>query len=156
MNQITPEKYVDAFISSIIVYDQEDRGLKYPSETLVRLFKGNYIPNLQKDKSGLKILDVGCGNGNNTVFFKSIGFDAYGVEIDQEIIDYLNKKFNTAGVSFRQGLNSKLPFEDNTFDFLVSWNVIHYEGNHENILRALEEYKRVLKPSGRVFFFVLR
>ncbi len=54
-------------------------------------------------------------------------------------------------VSMSVGFNCELPFSDNTFDFLVSWNVIHYENTETNIRRAIKEYRRVIKPGGRFF-----
>ena len=49
------------------------------------------------------------------------------------------------------GTNQKIPFDDNMFDALVSWDVLHYEGNDANYHLALKEYQRVLKPGGRLF-----
>ena len=37
------------------------------------------------------------------------------------------------------------------FDYIVSWNVIHYESTEENMMKAIKEYSRVLKPGGRIF-----
>jgi len=49
----------------------------------------------------------------------------------------------------RTGTNRHLPFQDNEFDLLVSWNVIHYENNEAAIREAVSEYYRVLKLRGR-------
>jgi ubiquinone/menaquinone biosynthesis C-methylase UbiE len=51
----------------------------------------------------------------------------------------------------RVGTNTKLPFPDDEFDFLVSWNVLHYESTEAGIRAGLAEYRRVLKPGGRLF-----
>lgn len=127
--------------------------LSWPSETLVRLFKGNYVPGLQKDFAGKTILDVGCGQGNNLFFLASLGLDIYGTEVSQEVCDTVENKLKSLGYkpSLSVGFNCELPFPDNTFDFLVSWNVIHYENTEEDMRRAIKEYSRVLKPNGRFF-----
>ncbi len=59
--------------------------LMWPSETLVRLFKGNYVPGLEKDYAGKKVLDVGCGQENNLLFLASLGLELYGTEVSQEV-----------------------------------------------------------------------
>ena len=51
----------------------------------------------------------------------------------------------------RYGVNQKLPFIDNMFDVLVSWDVLHYEGQEKNIHLAIKEYMRVLTYGGRLF-----
>lgn len=102
---------------------------------------------------GKSILDVGFGNGNNIMFFASLGMKVSGVEIHQDICDSANKKFSRIGieVDLQVGTNQDLPFDDNTFDLLVSWNVLHYEGNEEGIKAGIKEYARLLKPNGRLY-----
>lgn len=51
----------------------------------------------------------------------------------------------------RKGTNDNIPWENNTFDYLVSWNVIHYESSESGMLKAIKEYYRVLKKRGRIF-----
>ena len=51
----------------------------------------------------------------------------------------------------RVGTNQSLPLESGTFDFLVSWNVLHYEETKEDVLATrIAENARVVKPGGRV------
>ena len=127
--------------------------LVWPSETLVRLFKGDYIPYIDKNYEGKKIIDVGFGMGNNLLFFGTLGMELYGVEVNQEIINIVENKLKKMGYNpiLKVGSNRNIPFKDNEFDFLVSWNVLHYEDSESKILEALREYRRVLKPKGRIF-----
>lgn len=127
--------------------------LIWPSETLVRLFKGSYIPGLDKNYAGKKVLDVGFGTANNTIFLATLGLKIYGTEVEQEICDMIKDRMKGLGyeADLRVGTNSKMPFKDNEFDFLVSWNVIHYEDSEEKMRSAIKEYARVLKPGGRFF-----
>jgi 2-polyprenyl-3-methyl-5-hydroxy-6-metoxy-1,4-benzoquinol methylase len=67
---------------------------QWPSETLVRIMKGNFIPNINLDYSGKKVLDVGCGNGNNLLFLGSLGLKLFGTEIEQSICDDTMKRLN--------------------------------------------------------------
>ena len=134
-------------------YCQKKKGLMYPNETLVRFFKGTYMPAYKPNYEGMKVLDVGFGTGNNSMFLGSLGMKLFGVEVGQEICKEGMKKLKSLGLKadFRVGTNSDLPFEDNSFDYLVSWDVIHYEGSEKKIIKAVEEYHRVLKPGGWLF-----
>lgn len=127
--------------------------LMWPSETLVRVFKGSYVPGLDRDYTGKKVIDVGFGNGNNLVFLATLGLSLHGSEVDSEICDMVNGKLGSLGqtADLRIGTNRAIPFDDDEFDFLVSWNVLHYEDNEADMRAAIKEYARVLKPGGRFF-----
>ncbi len=130
-----------------------DLELVWPSETMVRVFKGDYVPDLNHDYAGKSVLDVGFGIGNNLIFLASLGLAVYGTELSEEICQIAGSKLSQRGYSatLKVGSNRQLPFPDNSFDFLTSWNVLHYEDNEEAICQAISEYKRVLKPGGRFF-----
>lgn len=132
---------------------QKRQELTYPTETLVRLFRGDYVTGEQLHLDGKSVLDVGFGAGNNTIYLASLGMNVYGVEIHQSICDQLENKLSQLGMSadLRVGENRSLPFPDNSFDYLVSWNVLHYEGTEKNICEGIKEYSRVLKKGGRLF-----
>ncbi len=126
--------------------------LAFPSETLIRLFRGDYLTGQLPQVEGKRLVDVGFGNGNNTAFFCSLGMDVHGVEIHPDICRQAAARFGEAGLkaSFETGTNRELPYPDEHFDFLVSWNVLHYEGSEEGVVAGLREYARVLKPGGRL------
>lgn len=131
----------------------DDSEGMWPSETLIRLFKGDYIPGLNKDYVGKKVLDVSFGIGNNLIFLASLGLSLGGTEVHEDICRMISAKLLRLGyeTDLRVGTNRCLPFPDNEFEFLVSWNVIHYEDNEQDLRSAIAEYCRVLKPGGRVF-----
>jgi SAM-dependent methyltransferase len=126
--------------------------LSAPSETLIRAFKGTYIPDMPTDFSGMRALDVGCGTGNNAFFLASLKLDVYCTEIHQDICDLVMAEAKSMGhrLTVKVATNRSLPFTENFFDFLVSWNVLHYENTEENIRAGIAEYARVLKPGGRL------
>ena len=127
--------------------------LGWPSETLIRLFKGSYIPGLDKNYQGKKLLEVGFGNANNMQFLATLGFKLAGTEVSETICQIATKKLSAKGysVDLKVGTNRSLPFPDHYFDFLVSWNVIHYESNEKHMREAIAEHARVMKPGARFF-----
>lgn len=149
MNQIAFQKWAEAYRR----FEKEGTILSWPSLTLVRMFMGNYIPGLDKNYNGKKVLDVGCGSGNNLIFAGTLGLDLYATEVAEDICDLAKERMSKFGFSIdiRVGFNTKLPFEDDFFDYLVSWNVVHYADNEEELKKTTAEYARVLKPGGRIF-----
>jgi ubiquinone/menaquinone biosynthesis C-methylase UbiE len=128
-------------------------ALSFPNETLLRLFKGNYVPNMPRSLKGLRALDVGFGSGNNLHLLTSMGMEVAGTEVSEEICLMTGQRMRVRGIraDLRVGTNTALPYNDDTFDFLVSWNVLHYEDTDDKIRKGISEYARVLKPGGRVF-----
>jgi len=126
--------------------------LAYPSETLVRLFRGNYIKGMPKIYQGMSVLDVGCGSGNNMLFLASLGMRVSGVETSDEMCAAARGKLAAFGfeADVQVGDNRNLPFSSNSFHFLVSWNVLHYEDEEVRVEDAIAEYARVLKPGARL------
>ena len=131
---------------------QASRQLSYPCETLIRLFKGDYLPDMPKTFAGLRLCDVSCGTGNNAFFFCDLGLSVFATEIHEEICSQVRGSAEASGrtIDIRVGTNRNLPFADNFLDFLVSWNVLHYENNEADICSGIAEYARVLRPGGRL------
>jgi len=140
----------EAWAKAYVSFSQDQM---WPNETLIRLFKGKYVTNLSKDFKNKTVLDIGFGNGNNLIFLKSLGLNISGTEVHPDICKLVTDKLKTMNFqsNLKVGTNKNLPFEDNQFDFLVSWNVIHYEKSEQDMMSAIKEYARVLKPNGRMF-----
>ena len=133
--------------------------MPYPSEYVIRILKGSY-PKLNLDKSaylGRKICDVGCGPGRNFPLLAQCGFDVYGVEIAQEIIDRIKDSMDSLGIhaTVAVGSNNQLPFSDRFFDYLLSWNACYYMGSAEvDFNTHVVEFARVLKDDGYLILSV--
>jgi ubiquinone/menaquinone biosynthesis C-methylase UbiE len=146
-------KNTEAFTQWMNFYCKQQKGLMWPNETLVRFFKGSYMPGFRESYAGKSVLEVGFGTGNNLMFCGTLGMELFGVEVHEDICQQIGKKIKEMGydADLRVGRNSEIPFPDDSFDYIVSWDVIHYEGCEERIIKAVKEYSRVLKPGGRVF-----
>src|SRR5438093_5888849 len=106
----------------------KNREMPYPPEYVIRIFKGEY-PRLNLDKQSFKgkaICDVGCGEGRNFFFLKRSGFKVFGVEITKAIVDQIKKNIAPMRADVRVGTNDNIPFKDEAFDYLLSWNACYY------------------------------
>ena len=90
---------------------------------------------------GRQVLEIGCGGGERTNIF--VSGEAHVTAID--IIDVRKKDFLTNSYSFVIADGKDLPFEDESFDAVVSFDVI--EHIDEDIL-FLSEIYRVCKKGG--------
>lgn len=123
----------------------------YPTEFVVRTFLATY-PGLRfdKPKPGDRILDVGFGDGRNTVLLCDLGLEVSGIEITQGIVDQTRHRLAQLGYSadLRVGRNSRMPFPDQHFDYILACHSCYYCDEGETIKDNLREYARVLKPNG--------
>jgi SAM-dependent methyltransferase len=149
----TTEKAFDEWTAFYQAAPEMGKAPLWPAEPLVRMMKGNYIPGFDKSYVGKNVLEIGFGAGNNFVFLGSLGLNLYGAEVSKDICVQTKETIARFGydVDLREGSNRSLPFEDNFFDYIVSWNVIHYENTEANMRAAIAEHARVLKPGGRLF-----
>ena len=113
------------------------------------------IIEMAKIKTGDKVLDVGCGSGNLTLTAqKYVGASGsvYGIDAAPEMIDVARKKAKRTGTKavFEVGLIEKLPYQDATFDVVISRLVVHHLPDDLK-RRAFAEILRVLKLGGLVF-----
>lgn len=88
----------------------------------------------------MKILDLGCGDGNNKYKIYSPDNETYWVDIEQGNVDTCSKKFPWH--TFLQVDGETLPFEDDFFDAIHSMDVLEHV---DDLDRVLGEATRVLK-----------
>lgn len=92
-----------------------------------------------------KILDAGCGTGENIAYLESVGYSRIkGIDLSEDSI-LLCKKRGLKNVV--QGDLKKLPFEDNSFDAVYSMDVLGLIPEKER-KQVIHELYRVLKPGG--------
>jgi len=120
---------------------------EYPSEEIVSFIMRNYGDSEHKEL--IHVLDMGCGWGNNLKFLKDKGFCGVGVDISKTAIRHCKSSGYKAYVCDF----SKLTFYDNSFDIVFDRQAIQHNTT-ENIIKTLNEVKRVLKKGG-VFFSIM-
>lgn len=110
---------------------------------------------LKNIKSGLKLLDLGCGSGRFSINSAKLGFDVTGVDITPEAINTCKKraeKEKLINTTFLVGDMSELSFPDNAFDFVFCPRFsINALSTFDRRRKAINEMIRVVKPKGKIF-----
>lgn len=116
------------------------------------LYRFLSICNDEKENS-MKVLDCGAGGDTPPLgMFYEAGFTTYGVELDVNQVERANNFSLNNGqlLNIQLGDMTSLEFEDNSFDFVYSYNSIFHMKKSE-IEKSLIEMKRVLKTNGLMF-----
>jgi SAM-dependent methyltransferase len=103
--------------------------------------------------AGLRVLDVGCGNGYVLAQYARYGATVCGIDLTQTAIDLSRRRFELAGLhgEFRLTDGERIPFDDATFDIACSMGVLHHI---ENPRPMIAEMHRVLKPGGHIILML--
>ena len=94
---------------------------------------------------GAAILDYGCGHGTVVRMLRERGFDAYGVDIRWPGADYEQGELGRQGILRYYEEGGRLPFDDDSFDLVISDQVFEHVVPIEE---SLAEIDRVLRPGG--------
>jgi tellurite methyltransferase len=92
-------------------------------------------------------LDLGCGVGRHALLLAEHGLAVEAIDGSAAGLAVVRETARARGLSLgvRQGSADALPFDNDSFDFVLSWNVIHH-GTLGDVGRRLAEIWRVMKP----------
>ncbi len=100
-----------------------------------------------------KVLDCGAGGKlPPLILFKDYGYETHGIEIDDAQLSLANQAHSDLNII--KGDMLSLPFDDESFSFVYSYNSI-FHMTKEKILTATGEMARVLRPGGLCFLNLL-
>ncbi|SFU08409.1 Methyltransferase domain-containing protein [Algoriphagus locisalis] len=105
----------------------------------------------------MKILDAGCGEGRNAVYFIKQGYQLFGIDQNDTAVQYcrfiaksLDKEYDTH--RFQVAGLEEIPFHQAAFDAVICSAVLHFAQNEANFWQMMDEMLRVLKPGGILWF----
>ncbi|MBI3290797.1 class I SAM-dependent methyltransferase [Candidatus Falkowbacteria bacterium] len=106
------------------------------------------LVNTYLNKKG-KVLEIGCGTGNNLVFFSENGWDTYGIDINKKAVDYAHKllKSKNLEANIKIGNAEDLPYKDKKFDLVLDRACLQHN-RINSIKKIIKEVYRVLKRGG--------
>ena len=133
-------------------YDKEDLG-RIPAASVESFAGVGYYFDLANLEEGEAVLDLGSGSGMD-VFTASLKVgktgNVSGVDMTDEQLgkaEFLRKLYHFENVSFHKSYIEKLPFQNASFDVVISNGVINLCPDKEKVFN---EVSRVLKPGGRM------
>ena len=101
---------------------------------------------------GEDVLDIACGNGNTAIAAGRIGANVTGIDITPELLELAAEEAKIAqvdGITWREGDAQNLPFEDESFDVVLS-TFGHMFASQPDLVA--KEMIRVTKKGGRIGF----
>jgi ubiquinone/menaquinone biosynthesis C-methylase UbiE len=132
------------------IYKQYGKFVEEPEEGLEKIVE------VFREHGVKRVLDLGCGTGRHSVFLAEHGFEVCGIDISETGIRIAEEwlKAKNLHADLRTGsFYEPLPYDDGSFDAVVSIRVIHH-ARIEDIRKAVKEMERVLKLNGLVFVTV--
>jgi SAM-dependent methyltransferase len=124
-----------------VMYQAEDTLWWYQGmESITR----SVLEGIYGRRSGLNILDAGCGTGAAMGYLADFGV-VTGVDLSEHALHFSRER---GRARLTRGSVVHLPFRSGTFDLVTSFDVLCSNGIDDE--QALQEFNRVLVPEGRV------
>ena len=133
-------------------YDESTRLTKSKAAQVEFLTNVKYIERYLVP--GAKILDIGAGAGEYSLYFARKGYCVSALELaDSNIAAFRKKLKDSDRVDLLQGNALDLSrYGDSTFDVVLLLGPLYHLHEEADKRRCIEEAKRVCKPEGKIFF----
>lgn len=94
---------------------------------------------------GLNVLDAACGEGYGSALMANSAASVTGVDLSEQAIAHASGRYQRDNLQFQQGDCTALPFGDDQFDAVVSFETLEHLEDQDGLM---SEFRRVLKPEG--------
>lgn len=94
---------------------------------------------------GKRVLDIASGEGYGSNLLSKYAQNVIGVDISEDAIIHAQKNYSSKNLCFQIGSVLNIPFEQQVFDVVVSFETIEHISDHR---KMISEIKRVLKSNG--------
>ena len=94
---------------------------------------------------GKRVLDAACGTGYGTRHLAQVADRVTGIDISPTAINHARKRYPAVALDFIEGDVLSLPFQDSSFDVVVSFETVEHIKEYRTFIR---ECRRVLTPNG--------
>jgi len=124
-------------------------GRMMVSESTNSLKNALEIGAIRRFARGKEVVDIGVGTGRAALPLVADGYSVTGIDSSQAMLDETRRLAAGAPISLKVGDLAALPCDDRAFDCAVALNVlVHFPNWRESLL----EWKRVVRPDGRMVF----
>lgn len=112
--------------------------------------ENHYILSKIGELKGKRVLDLGCGAGESSVYIALQGAEVYACDIAEDFLAVAQRLASRHGVKIRTAAAEagSLPYPDGFFDLVYGNGVLH----HVDLQSTAPEVRRVLKTGGQAFF----
>jgi ubiquinone/menaquinone biosynthesis C-methylase UbiE len=125
-------------------YNKFAREYEKLTEEMEEETRDNYYSLISVNLRDKKLLDVGCGDGGDFIYYSKKGAKIFGLDISKEQIRLAKEK--TSG-KFIVGNMEEIPYPDNFFDVVTSKYALQ---SSKDVRKALEEMVRVAKKGAEI------
>jgi len=114
-----------------------------------QLLKGRITP-------AMSLLDAGCGEGRNLIYFLRHDFDVHAVDANPQSVEQVRLLAsrlapNLPSQNFLVADVADMPLPSEAFDLVISSAVLHFANDKQHFDQMLDEMWRVLKVEGMLF-----
>ena len=134
-----------------VIDDYDDIAREYAEEFYDDTSDDKYIDKFLQSLSGKRILDAGCGIGEDCKYVEQKGFEAIGIDLSQGMLEIAREKYPKGRFQIMDMTNITYP--EDTFDGIIS-NCSLFHIPTELLPQTLESFKRVLKPNGKLLLIL--
>jgi ubiquinone/menaquinone biosynthesis C-methylase UbiE len=136
------------------IHNHNLRKTGYSSDFFAERKVREIVRQVPDPEQNLNILDLGCGDGLCTGFFREYFPNSVlqGLDVSrQSILSAVQRKIPKAQFNAYNG--SQIPFKNGSFHIILMAGVLHHVVDVPNQIRLIDECQRVLKNEGRLFVF---
>lgn len=103
---------------------------------------------------GARILDIGAGAGEYSLYFAEKGYEVCSLELAEHNIQAFRRKLRPEhSIELTQGNALDLSrYADNFFDIVLLFGPLYHLHQEQDRQRCIAEARRVCKPTGKIFF----
>ncbi len=119
-----------------------------------RMYRRRVELALNECRGGERVLEVGFGTGLTFLNLHEMYGEIHGIDLTADV-QAVQSVFEPLGIrpQLRQGSVLELPYEENTFDTVLLISILEHLKPQE-LLQAMREIRRVLKPGGQMVYGV--
>lgn len=145
------ENYSTEEKTKTVINDYNNIAKQYADEFYYDTSDDKYIDKFLQKLNGKRVLDVGCGLGEDCKRIEENGFDATGIDLSENMLKIEKNKYPNGKFEIMDMTNITYP--ENSFDEIISnCSLIHIPT--ELLPQTLETFKRVLKPNGKLLLIL--
>lgn len=137
------------------IYSKGKQLNLYPYDILVSIIARKFFDIPYEKRKKIKVLDLGCGGGNNSKFLAENDFNIFGIDGSETAVKISKERFKKWKLkgNFIQGDFLNLPYKDNFFDLIIDRESI-YANTFNNIKDIINGVYRKLKINGFFISFI--